>query len=234
MKIMIAALLTALVAGAAWAQDGTAKQSAVFAGGCFWCVEEAFDKVPGVLVTTSGYTGGQVENPTYQAVSAGGTGHYEAVEVEYDPAKVTYEQLLDVFWKNVDPFDPNGQFCDKGESYKSAVFVADETERALAESTKKAVEERFKQPVATAVLPEQIFYPAEDYHQNFYQTNPARYQVLQMGLRPRPASGGDLGQAGRLKTLRERIRRPELQAGNGAKLVCTRGGRDLHPFCFLA
>jgi peptide-methionine (S)-S-oxide reductase len=181
MKIMIAALLTAFVAGTAWAQDGTAKQSAVFAGGCFWCVEEAFDKVPGVLVTTSGYTGGQVENPTYQAVSAGGTGHYEAVEVEYDPAKVTYEQLLDVFWKNIDPFDPNGQFCDKGDSYKSAVFVADETERALAEGTKKSIEERFKQPVATAVLPEQVFYPAEDYHQNFYQTNPARYQYYKWG-----------------------------------------------------
>ncbi|HWT31496.1 MAG TPA: peptide-methionine (S)-S-oxide reductase MsrA, partial [Propylenella sp.] len=120
MRFVLAMVVAALAPGAAWAQD-PAKETAVFAGGCFWCMEEAFDKVPGVLDTTSGYTGGQVENPTYQAVSAGGTGHYEAVEVEYDPAKVTYENLLDVFWKNVDPFDPIGQFCDKGDSYKSAV-----------------------------------------------------------------------------------------------------------------
>ena len=180
MRFVLAMVVAALAPGAAWAQD-PAKETAVFAGGCFWCMEEAFDKVPGVLDTTSGYTGGQVENPTYQAVSAGGTGHYEAVEVEYDPAKVTYENLLDVFWKNVDPFDPIGQFCDKGDSYKSAVFVADEEERRLAETTKKSIEERLKQPVATEILPEQAFYPAEDYHQDYYEKNPARYQYYKWG-----------------------------------------------------
>ena len=180
MRFVLAIVLAVLAAGAAWAQD-PAKETAVFAGGCFWCMEEAFDKVPGVLATTSGYTGGQVENPTYQAVSAGGTGHYEAVEVEYDPAKVTYEELLDVFWKNVDPFDPIGQFCDKGDSYKSAVFVANEEERGLAETTKKSIEERLKQPVATEILSEQAFYPAEDYHQDYYEKNPARYQYYKWG-----------------------------------------------------
>ena len=180
MRLVFSTALAVLVAAAAWAQD-SARETAVFAGGCFWCVEEAFDKVPGVLATTSGYTGGRVENPTYQAVSAGDTGHYEAVEVEYDPAKVSYEELLDVFWKNVDPFDPIGQFCDKGESYKSAVFVADDEERRLAETTKKSVEERFNQPVATEILPEQAFYPAEDYHQDYYEKNPARYQYYKWG-----------------------------------------------------
>jgi len=180
MRLVFSTALAVLVAAAAWAQD-SARETAVFAGGCFWCVEEAFDKVPGVLATTSGYTGGRVENPTYQAVSAGDTGHYEAVEVEYDPAKVSYEELLDVFWKNVDPFDPIGQFCDKGESYKSAVFVADHEERRLAETTKKSVEERFNQPVATEILPEQAFYPAEDYHQDYYEKNPARYQYYKWG-----------------------------------------------------
>ena len=181
MRTVIAAAIFALGVGPAFAQGSPEKESAVFAGGCFWCVEEAFDKVPGVLATTSGYTGGQVENPTYQAVSAGDTGHYEAVEVEYDRTKVTYEQLLDVFWKNVDPFDPIGQFCDKGDSYKSAVFVANEEERGLAETTKKSIEERLKQPVATEILPEQAFYPAEDYHQDYYEKNPARYQYYKWG-----------------------------------------------------
>jgi peptide-methionine (S)-S-oxide reductase len=129
------AILGVLGSGAAVAQDAApaAREAAVFAGGCFWCVEEAFDKVPGVLTTTSGYTGGSKANPTYGEVTAGGTGHYEAVQVEYDPAKVTYEQLLDTFWRNIDPFDAAGQFCDKGESYRSAVFAGSEEETKLAE-----------------------------------------------------------------------------------------------------
>jgi peptide-methionine (S)-S-oxide reductase len=158
-----------------------ADESAIFAGGCFWCVEEAFDKVPGVTATTSGYTGGTVANPTYQQVSHGETGHLEAVLVEYDPAKVSYPELLEVFWRNIDPFDPAGQFCDKGTSYKSAVFVADPQERALAEQRREEIAEKFGQPVATAILDEQAFYPAEDYHQNFYQTNSARYQYYKYG-----------------------------------------------------
>jgi peptide-methionine (S)-S-oxide reductase len=156
-------------------------ESAIFAGGCFWCVEEAFDAVPGVVATTSGYTGGSIEQPTYQQVSAGGTGHYEAVKVDYDPAKVDYAQLLDAFWRNIDPFDPTGQFCDKGDSYLSAIFVATEEERRQAEAAKAEVTERFDMAVATAVLPEQAFYPAEDYHQDFYKTNPARYKYYKWG-----------------------------------------------------
>jgi peptide-methionine (S)-S-oxide reductase len=175
------ALAVALVL-AAWSQALAAdRETAIFAGGCFWCVEEAFDKVPGVLATTSGYTGGSVDNPTYQQVSAGGTGHYEAVEVEYDPDKVTYGKLLETFWHNIDPFDPSGQFCDKGDSYKSAVFVASEEERRLGESTRAEIAEKFGMAVATEILPEQAFYPAEDYHQDFYQHNPARYKYYKWG-----------------------------------------------------
>ena len=134
-----------------------------------------------MLATTSGYTGGSVPNPTYEAVSAGGTGHFEAVEVKYDPAKVTYAQLLDAFWRNIDPFDPDGQFCDKGESYRSAIFVSGEEEQKLAEATKEEVAGRFNMSVATAVLPAQAFYPAEGYHQDFYQTNSARYKYYKWG-----------------------------------------------------
>ncbi len=157
------------------------RQAAIFAGGCFWCVEEAFDKVAGVLATTSGYTGGTVENPEYQQVSGGDTGHFEAVEVEYDPAKVTYAKLLDTFWLNIDPFDSRGQFCDKGSQYLSAVFVADAEEQALAEKSKEEVATSQNMPVATQILPAQTFYPAEDYHQNFHVTNEARYKYYKFG-----------------------------------------------------
>ena len=172
------ALLAILLCGTAIAQDSapTGRETAIFAGGCFWCVEEAFDKVPGVLATTSGYTGGSKADPTYKEVSAGGTGHYEAVQVEYDPAKVSYEKLLDTFWRNVDPFDAAGQFCDKGESYRSAVFAGNGDEQRLAEASKGKVAEQFDLEVATAILPEQAFYPAEGYHQDYYKTNPARYK----------------------------------------------------------
>jgi peptide-methionine (S)-S-oxide reductase len=173
--------LAALLLFAASPGIAADQETAVFAGGCFWCVEEAFDKVPGVLATTSGYTGGATENPTYEQVSSGGTGHFEAVEVQYDPAKVDYGTLLDTFWHNIDPFDPIGQFCDKGESYKSAVFVATDEERRLGESTKEAISAKFGQTVATEILPEETFYPAEDYHQDFYQHNPARYKYYKWG-----------------------------------------------------
>jgi peptide-methionine (S)-S-oxide reductase len=176
--IAAAALLAAVGIDGAGAAE---TESAVFAGGCFWCVEEAFDAVPGVVATTSGYTGGRVANPTYRQVSAGGTGHYEAVKVEYDPDEVSYAELLDTFWHNIDPFDPAGQFCDKGDSYLSAIFVGTEEERRLAEATMADVAKRFDMPVATAILPEQDFYPAEDYHQNFYKTNPARYKYYKWG-----------------------------------------------------
>jgi peptide-methionine (S)-S-oxide reductase len=137
--------------------------------------------VPGVLSVVSGYTGGTVANPDYHQVSAGSTGHFEAVEVEYDPDKISYAELLDNFWKNVDPFDPIGQFCDKGSQYLSAVFVANDDEKALAEAKKAEVEKQFSQPVATQILPEATFYPAEDYHQGYYQTNSARYKFYKFG-----------------------------------------------------
>jgi peptide-methionine (S)-S-oxide reductase len=158
-----------------------AAEKAVFAGGCFWCMEEAFDKVPGVLATTSGYTGGTTKNPTYEQVTSDTTGHFEAVEVQYDPAKVTYEQLLDAFWRNVDPFDSAGQFCDKGSSYKSAIFTGGEAEQRAAEATRAGVAQRLSMPVATEVLPEKTFYPAEDYHQDYYTKNPAQYKFYKFG-----------------------------------------------------
>jgi peptide-methionine (S)-S-oxide reductase len=174
-----AALLTAgLGATSATAAE---PQTAIFAGGCFWCMEEAFEKVDGVSAVVSGYTGGEVENPTYKQVSAGGTGHYEAIEVTYDPDQVTYAELVDDFWHNVDPFDSHGQFCDKGSQYLSAIFVADDEEKALAESTKAEVEDRFGMPVATRVLPEQAFYPAEEYHQDFYIKSASHYKFYKFG-----------------------------------------------------
>jgi peptide-methionine (S)-S-oxide reductase len=160
-------------AGVAQAQQ---LRSAIFAGGCFWCVEEAFDKVKGVVETTSGYTGGTVPNPTYEQVTAGGTAHAEAVLVRYDPKKVTYETLLDVFWHNIDPFDAGGQFCDRGDNYRSAIFYHSDRQKGQAEASKKAVEAKLGKPVVTAIVHAGPFYPAEMYHQNFHETNPWRYK----------------------------------------------------------
>ena len=150
--------------------------TAVFAGGCFWCMEPPYDKLPGVLDTTSGYSGGHTENPTYEQVTAGGTAHLESVRVTYDPDRISYEELLAVFWRNIDPFDDRGQFCDRGSSYRSAVFVATEAEGILAEAGKSDIEIRFGRKVATRVLPAATFYPAEGYHQNYYTNNPLRYR----------------------------------------------------------
>jgi len=151
--------------------------SAVFAGGCFWCTESDFEKVPGVIDAISGYTGGQVKNPTYEQVSAGGTGHMESVKVIYDPSKVTYEQLLEYFWQHVDPTDPGGEFVDRGSQYRSAIFYANETQKRLAEETKArlATSGVFKKPIVTLILPLGPFYPAEKYHQDYYKKNPIRY-----------------------------------------------------------
>lgn len=151
------------------------EKKAYFAGGCFWCVEEAFEKTPGVLSAMSGYTGGHIKNPTYEQVSYTETGHYEAVEVVYDPSKVSFDQLLDVFWKNIDPFDGQGQFCDKGSSYLSAVFYQDENEKKLFEESKKRLNIDVDK-IATHIKPLDIFYPAEDYHQDYYKKNPIRYK----------------------------------------------------------
>lgn len=151
-------------------------RTAVFAGGCFWCMEPPYDTLPGVLSTVSGYTGGQMDNPTYEQVSSGRSGHLEVLQVTFDPAKVSYEELLNVFWQNIDPLNPDGQFCDRGEQYRSAVFVSNEEEQAAAESSRKKVEALLGRTVATEILDASIFYPAEDYHQDYYKENPTRYK----------------------------------------------------------
>lgn len=149
--------------------------TAVFAAGCFWCAEQAFEDTPGVVEAVSGYTGGTTTNPTYEQVTQGGTGHYEAVRVVYDPTAITYDQLLDVFWKNVDPFDAVGQFCDRGPSYLGAIFPATPEETAAAEASKQAVARRFNRAVAVRIVPSARFHDAETYHQDYYLKNPQTY-----------------------------------------------------------
>ncbi len=151
---------------------------ATFAGGCFWCVESDFDSVPGVVRTISGYTGGHVENPTYRQVSSDTTGHREAVQIYYDPAQVSFADLLEIFWRSIDPTDAGGQFCDRGKSYTTAIFTNTEEQRRLAEASKKMVEnsDLLKKPVVTTIETAGAFYPAEDYHQNYYEKSPLRYK----------------------------------------------------------
>ncbi len=177
----IAIVLAGLMLGASLMaaepmDQGKATATAVFAGGCFWCMEPPYDELAGVVSTTSGYTGGQKLNPTYREVSAGGTGHFEAVQVAYDPAKVGYEKLLEVFWRNVDPLDGGGQFCDRGDSYKTAIFYQNEDQKRLAEQSKAGIEQRLGRKVATEILPAATFYAAEGYHQDYYKKNPIRYK----------------------------------------------------------
>jgi peptide-methionine (S)-S-oxide reductase len=155
---------------------GTETSKATFAGGCFWCMEPPFDKLDGVISTISGYAGGKKKNPTYEEVSAGNTGHAEVVQITYDPKKITYEKLLEVFWHNVDPLTPNRQFCDVGSQYRTAIFYHDETQKRLAEESKKALAKRFKEPIVTEIVAAAEFYPAEDYHQDYYTKNPLRYK----------------------------------------------------------
>ena len=151
---------------------------AYFAGGCFWCMEEAFEKVEGVLSATSGYMGGTVANPSYEEVSAGRTGHAESVEVVYDPTKVSYQKLLDAFWRNVDPITPNAQFCDHGSQYRSAIFFQTDEEKRASDTSKQAIEQskRFTEPIVTQIVMASQFYHAEEYHQDFYKKNPVRYK----------------------------------------------------------
>jgi peptide methionine sulfoxide reductase msrA/msrB len=160
------------------AQTTQMTRSAVFAGGCFWCTESDFEKVPGVIDAISGYTGGTVANPTYEQVSSGVTGHVESVKVIYDPSKVTYQQLLDAFWHHIDPTDAGGQFVDRGSQYRSVIFYANDEQRMQAEASKKALAQshHFKDPIVTEILPLGEFYKAEDYHQNYYKRNPIRYK----------------------------------------------------------
>ena len=156
---------------------------ATFAGGCFWCMEGPFDELEGVKSTTSGYTGGQTENPTYKQVSAGGTGHTEAVQIIYDPTEISYEELLEVFWVNHDPTEADGQFCDKGNQYRPGVFFHDEEQKLAAEASRKEIEntKTFDEPVVTEITKADTFYPAEDYHQDYYTRNPLRYRMYRLG-----------------------------------------------------
>ena len=157
-------------------------KKAVFAGGCFWCMEAPFEQLEGVSKVISGYTGGTKENPTYEQVSMGNTGHVEAIEVIYDPKKITYQKLLEVFWRNVDPTDAEGQFVDKGSQYYTGIFYTDEEQKKEAEESKKqlAASGKFSKPIVTAIRPFTKFYPAEDYHQGYYKTHPFQYRFYKM------------------------------------------------------
>ncbi|MDH3641481.1 MAG: peptide-methionine (S)-S-oxide reductase MsrA [Gammaproteobacteria bacterium] len=179
---LLAAVLAATALTAPPAAEGAAETPgetavATFAGGCFWCMEPPYDKLPGVIATTSGYTGGHLADPTYKQVTRGGTGHYEAVQITYDPAKVSYQKLLQVFWRNVDPFDDGGQFCDRGDSYRTAVFFHSDEQEALARESKTEEDARFETTIVTPLIEASEFYPAEGYHQNYYKKNPFRYRL---------------------------------------------------------
>jgi peptide methionine sulfoxide reductase msrA/msrB len=156
---------------------------ATFAGGCFWCMEPPFEMLDGVQTVTAGYTGGDVENPGYEEVTTGTTGHYEAVQITYDAEKISYEELLDVYWKQIDPTDVGGQFADQGPQYRTAIFYHDKTQKELAEKSKLQLESsgRYDKPIATQILPYSTFYPAEDYHQDYYKKNPTRYELYKKG-----------------------------------------------------
>lgn len=178
-KFMIAALASLCV----WQADASAMetQKAIFAGGCFWCQQAEFEGTDGVVSVTSGYTGGTVKNPTYEQVSGGHTGHAEAIEVVYDPAKVSYAKLLDIYWGNVDPTDAGGQFYDRGTQYRTAIFYVNDEQRKLAEASKVKIQAKLKQPISTEITAASEFYPAEDYHQGYYKKNPSRYNAYEKG-----------------------------------------------------
>ena len=182
-RLLLTALLLTIPA-LAMAQTPAAKTAkATFAGGCFWCMEPPYDKLPGVIATLSGYIGGTVKNPTYEQVSSGRTGHTEVVQVEYDPAKVTYEKLLEVFWANIDPTVKNAQFCDHGSQYRTGVFYHNDEQRKLADASKSALQKSkpFKADIVTEITQAGQFYVAEEYHQDYYKKNPVRYKLYRNG-----------------------------------------------------
>ena len=189
-RILLAAALVTIIAPAASAQE---LEKAIVAGGCFWSVESNFDKVPGVVATISGYTGGSVDNPSYQQVTFGDTGHYEAVEITFDPSVVSYRAIVDTFWRTIDPTDAGGQFCDRGPSYRTAVFALNPEQAEAAEASKAAAEEALGSAIVTPIVEATAFWPAEDYHQNYSKTNPLRYDLY------RRACGRDA----RLKSVRK-------------------------------
>jgi peptide-methionine (S)-S-oxide reductase len=190
---LILLLSVSLFSASAQTAERSTSAKAIFAGGCFWCMEEAFEEVPGVLSVTSGYIGGRVPNPTYDQVSAGKTGHTEAIEVLYDLAKVSYSTLLEVFWHNIDPLTPNAQFCDHGSQYRAGIFYHSAEQQKLADASKQALidSQRFKEPIVTEITMATMFYPAEEYHQDYYKKNPLRYKFYKYNC----------GRAQRLKEL---------------------------------
>lgn len=178
-------LVLSLMSGPTMSQSTQTDQKltkAIFAGGCFWCMEHPFDELEGVVSTTSGYTGGHKVDPTYSEVSAGTTGHTEAVQVVFDPTKVSYNELLNVYWRNTDPTVDDAQFCDHGNQYRPEVFYLDDEQKTLAEASKKDIEKTktFSEPIVTKITKATTFYPAEDYHQNYYETNPIRYKFYRL------------------------------------------------------
>lgn len=194
MKRFVALLAAASVALLLAGTSGAAElEKAIFAGGCFWCMEAPFDKLPGVVSVTSGYTGGHTKNPTYEEVSAGGTGHAEAVQIVYDPARISYAALLTVFWHNIDPTVTDRQFCDTGHQYRAGIFYLGKQQHELAVQSKAALEKNkpFRGAVVTEITPATEFYPAEEYHQHYYKKNPLRYKFYRNGC----------GRDGRLKEL---------------------------------
>jgi len=183
MRPLLPLLFVAALALPAAAPAQAATEKATFAGGCFWCMEPPYDAIPGVISTTSGYIGGRTVNPTYEQVSSGSTGHAEAIQVVYDPAKVSYEKLLEVFWVNIDPTVRDRQFCDSGTQYRTGIFYHSEAQRKAAEASKAALEKTkpFKAPIVTPIEMAGTFYPAEDYHQDYYLKNPVRYKFYRNG-----------------------------------------------------
>ena len=183
MRTIPALLLLATLGLAPVLPAQAATEKATCAGGCFWCMEPPYDAIPGVISTTSGYLGGRTVNPTYEQVSSGSTGHAEAIQVVYDPAKVSYEKLLEVFWVNIDPTVRDRQFCDSGTQYRTGIFYHSEAQRKAAEASKAALEKTkpFKAPIVTPIEMAGTFYPAEDYHQDYYLKNPVRYKFYRNG-----------------------------------------------------
>ena len=191
--MLVAGVSAAAAQTASGPKTAAATETATFAGGCFWCVESDFDKVDGVLDAVSGYMGGKLEKPTYKQVSAGGTGHAEVVQITYDPGKVSYQRLLEVYWRTIDPLDAGGQFCDRGDPYRTAIFTHSAEQQRLAEASKAALDAsgRFKQKIATGITPASAFTPAEDYHQDYYTKNPVQYRFYRFSC----------GRDGRVKEL---------------------------------
>lgn len=178
--VLLALAATVLAIGE---QSAARYKTAVFGGGCFWCMEPPFTQLPGVIQVTAGYSGGEEESPTYREVSAGRTSHLEAVQVVYDPGKISYRQLLDTYWRSIDPTDPGGQFADRGNHYRTAIFYNNEEEKAIAEASRGALAASgiFDAPLVTAILPAKPFYPAEEYHQGYYKKNAAHYGAYKVG-----------------------------------------------------